>query len=153
MVESGRNSDFQEPLISRPQAEATRSGAEQLPSMMLSGVESSPFTLLQALISNSVKGMAVPGLIITLRNIAMPLTFITLAISIYEVLRFSLAFGPLPVGDAYVLVWVLLCLFGSIIGCVGTFTLHKGALLAASLIFCCAMAPVTPNMIVLTQGD
>ena len=50
------------------------------------------------------------------------------------------------------MVWVLVSLIGSLVGCLGAFTLNKGALLASSLIFCCAMAPVTPNMIVLTQG-
>ena len=97
--------------------------------------------------------MAVPGTIIKLRHVTMPLTFATLVVSIYESFRYGMGFGPLPVGDSYVLVWVLLCLLGSITGCVGTFALNKGALLAASLIFCCAMAPVTPNMIVLSQGD
>ena len=82
----------------------------------------------------------------------MPLTLITFAVSLYELARYSFQFGPLPAGDTYVLIWVLVSLIGSLVGCVGAFALNKGALLASSLLFCCAIAPVTPNMIVLTQG-
>ena len=78
---------------------------------------------------------------------------LTLAISIYEMFRYSLVFGPLPEKDTSVLIWVIVCLIGSITGCVGTFALNTKALLASAFIFCLCMAPVTPNMIVLTQGD
>jgi len=108
---------------------------------------------MRSLILSSVKGLAIPGTILKLRNYAMVFTLAATFVSIYEAMRFSFKFGPLPESDPQVLMWVLLCLAGSLIGTIGTFLLHKGMLLAAALIFCCGLAPVTPNMIVLTQGD
>ena len=97
--------------------------------------------------------MAIPGTIIRLRHYGILFTLVTLVVSVYETVRYGCSFGPLPKNDSFVLTWVLLCLLTSIIGTLGTFTLHKGLILAASILFCCAVAPSTPNMIVLTQGD
>jgi hypothetical protein len=142
MVESRdpyQSSSNQEPLIA--------SSTNFAPMEALSN---SPFTLLQSLILASVKGLAIPGTIIKLRNYAMFLTTMATFVSLFEVFRFSLKIGPLPSSDPQVLVWVLLCLAGSLTGTLGTFMLHKGMILAASLLFCCVLAPVTPNMIVIT---
>ena len=43
-------------------------------------------------------------------------------------------------------------LLGSYSGLLGTALLHKHLLLLAALIFVCAMAPMTPNMIVESAG-
>jgi len=83
----------------------------------------------------------------------MALSTIALFISIYELIRYAMQSGPLPEGDPQVLLWVMLICGGSLIGTMGTYMLQKGMLMASSLIFCCAMAPATPNMIVLSQGD
>ena len=109
-----------------------------------------PFTILRSLIMQQVKGMAIPGTILQLRNYSMTFTFAALVVSIYELMRYSLVIGPLPEGDKWVLIWVITCVTGSLIGTMGTFMLHKNMILASSLLFCCAMAPITPNMIVLT---
>ena len=145
MVESRRtyrSSNNQEPLIT---------SSANLNSMeVLSNGGDSPFTLLQSLILASVKGLAIPGTILQLRNYAMVFTFTAAFVSLFEVLRFSLKAGPLPSSDPQALFWVLLCVAGSLTGAIGTFLLHKGIILAASLLFCCGLAPFTPNMIVLT---
>ena len=112
-----------------------------------------PFTLLSSLILGDVKGLAIPGTIVTLRHHSMYLSAIALILSVYELLRYSLQFGPLPEGESYVLMWVLILVGGGLINTLGAFMLHKGLILAGALLFCCVMAPATPNMIVLSQGD
>lgn len=143
MVSRSNNDESMDPFLRVPSASMNNSAS----------ASDEPFTLLHALIMDSVKGMTIPGQIIKLRNWGMTLTVASLGVSLYEVMRYSLEFGPLPVGDSQVLAWVVLCLIGSLLGTVGTFIMHKGLLLAASLAFCCAMAPATPNMIVLSEGD
>ena len=96
--------------------------------------------------------MAIPGNIIRLRHWGMIFTFITLGVSIFELIRYATEAGPLPRDNSYVFMWVLSMVLGSLVGVFGTFTLHKGMILAASIIYCCALAPITPNMIVLSQG-
>mmetsp|Transcript_17233 Transcript_17233/g.21762 ORF Transcript_17233/g.21762 Transcript_17233/m.21762 type:complete len:150 (-) Transcript_17233:229-678(-) len=97
--------------------------------------------------------MAIPGTILKIRHYSMALTFMSVCICVYELLRYSLTFGPLPANHNYVLVWTIFMSIGSLIGLGGAFMLQHSMLLAGSLFFCCLMAPVTPNMIVLTQGD
>ena len=106
----------------------------------------------EPLIESEVKDIDIEGIVKKLRYVAMPVTFIALGLSLFEMFRYSLVFGPLPEGNSYVLVWVLFCLLGSITGCIGTYTVNKAALLAGCLLFCAALAPVTPCMIVLTNG-
>ena len=115
--------------------------------------EGSPFTLLRSLIRPSIKAMAIPGTIIRLRHYCMALNVVAVVISIYEILRYSVPFGPLPQGELYVLLWNIGIVSGSIVSLVGSFLLNKGLILAGCLLLCCVMAPITPNMIVLTQGD
>ena len=114
-----------------------------------------PFTLLQAFIVQSVKGMQIPGTVIRQRHWGMAFTFISTVIAFYELIRYSMDLFPISDADKseFLLGWVILNLVGSLVGMAGTFMLHKGLILAASLLFCCAMAPATPNMIVLTQGE
>ena len=107
----------------------------------------------EPLIESEVKDIDIEGIVKKLRYVAMPVTFIALGLSLFEMFRYSLVFGPLPEGNSYVLVWVFFCLLGSITGCIGTYAVNKAALLAGCLLFCAALAPVTPCMIVLTNGE
>ena len=82
----------------------------------------------------------------------MPVTSIAFGLSIYEMVRWIWAIGPLPEANNYVIVWALFFLIASIIGGVGSYVMSKGVLLAGCLIFCAALAPVTPCLVVLTNG-
>ena len=82
----------------------------------------------------------------------MALNVVAVVISIYEILRYSVPFGPLPEGELYVLLWNIGIVTGSLVSLIGSFLLNKGLILAGCLLFCCVMAPITPNMIVLSQG-
>lgn len=83
----------------------------------------------------------------------MALNAVAVAISIYEILRYLVPFGPLPEGELYVLLWNIGIVTGSIVSLIGSFLLNKGLILAGCLLLCCVMAPITPNMIVLSQGE
>ena len=106
-----------------------------------------------SVISSSVKGVAITGIINKLRHILMPFIVLSLGMSIVELIKFILARGSIPEHDTQALIWIVICLAGSVSGFLGTFMLRKGFLLAASILFCCLMAPLTPNMIFLTNGE
>ena len=80
------------------------------------------------------------------------LVIVSLSISIFEVVRVAVDGDPFIKGTNYVIEWVSLCLLGSILGVYSSLTLKKGAILAAALVFGCLMGPITPNMIVLSDG-
>ena len=107
MVEQRNDSD--EPLI----------GMEQRSSYD----PTSPFTVLSSLITQNIKQMAIPGQIIRLRNTGMIVTTIALLVSFYEMLRYTMEFGPLPAGDKWVCMWMITCLVASVVGVYGTFSL------------------------------
>lgn len=64
-----------------------------------SSLAGNPFSLLSSLILHSVKGLAIPGSVLRLRNYAMVLTFGALAVSTWESFRYVMQLGPLPEND------------------------------------------------------
>ena len=114
--------------------------------------EADPLSFLHSLILASVRSNAIPGTIVRLRNYAMVFTFASTLVSIFEAVRFFAKIGPLPETNLFVLLWLILVITGSLIATVGTFLLQKTLILLAAILLCCGVAPVTPNMIVLSQG-
>ena len=53
----------------------------------------------------------------------MIVTTIALLVSFYEMLRYTMEFGPLPAGDKWVCMWMITCLVASVVGVYGTFSL------------------------------
>ena len=80
---------------------------------------------------------------------------IALGVFIFEVYRFAAKSGPHTGGNRYhfIGIWSVVSLLGSLVATIGTIALSKGMLLTSALIFCCAVAPATPNMIVLSAGE
>ena len=80
---------------------------------------------------------------------------VALGVFIFEVYRFAAKSGPHTGGNRYhfIGIWSVVSLLGSLVATIGTITLSKGMLLASALIFCCAVVPATPNMIVLSAGE
>ena len=90
---------------------------------------------------------------LNVRNQAIVLSFIAMCLSMFELMRYVFGFGSLPEGDPIVLTWVITSCIGSTIGIMGSFMLQKNLLLLASLVFCCALAPATSNIITLSYGS
>lgn len=79
--------------------------------------------MLSSLILGDVKGLAIPGTIVSLRHYSMVFSAIAFVFAFYELLRYSLQFGPLPSGESYVLMWVILIFAGGLINTLGAFML------------------------------
>ena len=102
-----------------------------------------------------MKDTHIPTTINRLRHCSIVMSMAALGVFIYEVYRFAAKDGPHTGGKHYnfIGIWSVVSLLGSLIAMIGSFVLSKGMLLAGALIFCCAMAPATPNMIVLSAGE
>ena len=80
---------------------------------------------------------------------------VALGMFIYELYRFAAKDGPHTQGNRYnyIGIWAVVSVIGSLIATIGNLTLRKGMILAGALTFCCAVAPATPNMIVLSSAS
>ena len=114
-----------------------------------------PFTFLSGLIASSIKKNKIPTLVSRLRNGSIFMTSIALGVYIFELYRFAAKSGPHTGGNhyAFIGIWSVVSVLGSLIATIGSLALRKGMILAGALIFCCAVAPATPNMIVLSAGE
>ena len=93
----------------------------------------------------------IPGLTLRLRNFAFLMTLAALIISSWETYRYAMKQGPLA-ESPWTISWVIIMLIGSITGLLGATLLQKHMILISSLVFCCIMGPLTPNMIVESGG-
>ena len=83
------------------------------------------------------------------------MTTIASGVYIFELYRFAAKSGPHTLGNhyAFIGIWSVVSVVGSLIATIGSLALKKGMILAGALVFCCAMAPATPNMIVLSDAE
>ena len=83
------------------------------------------------------------------------MSLIAIGVFIFEVYRFSAKSGPHTGGKHYhnIGIWSIVSLLASLIATIGSLVLSKGMILASALTLCCAVAPATPNMIVLSAGE
>ena len=102
-----------------------------------------------------MKGNHIPTIVNRLRHCSILMTTIALGVYIFELYRFAAKSGPHTGGNHYefIGIWSVVSLLGCLVATIGSFALSKGMLLAGALIFCCAVAPATPNMIVLSAGE
>ena len=108
-----------------------------------------PFTLFSSAI---LPAQPIPSPTLSTRNYAILLSLIALGISSFEVYQFAAGIGPVA-ESPWTIWWVIAMLTGSLISVVATILLQIHLLLIGAIILGCVTAPLTPNMIVESQGE